>query len=496
MPAESNSEKRDALNRTGGVILIIDDDEVDRMAYRRALSKHRFADFRIIESELGMDGMRAAEEEQADFILLDYRLPDIDGIDVMRSIASRDGEGAAVVMLTGAGDIGIAVEAMRLGARDYLVKDPEQNYLALLPGILDRIEQERLLKLQKRRAEESLRIANEELEQRVMERTTALAQANLTLAREMESRKQISDVLFAERERAMITLASIADAVFVTDNEGHVLDLNPAAERLCDVRSDELLGQVLCEQLTFLKEGSRHLLKNPRNLSAEASEEKAIILIKPNSEELVVSASGGIIRDSRNKPVGVVTVLRDVTQERMRARRLMYQATHDPLTDLPNRVLFIDRLSQYLGHADRNDEKLAIVFLDLDGFKNVNDTFGHHVGDNLLQSVAERLKNCVREGDSLARLAGDEFTMVISGRDADEGVKILADKVIRELTAPFDIEGNQIRIGTSVGISIFPDDGDTIGELMEKADAAMYQAKAEGGCAFRYYSENANKLLN
>ncbi|MGZ3237210.1 MAG: response regulator [Burkholderiaceae bacterium] len=154
MPAESNLEVKETHNRenrkSSGVILIIDDDEVDRIAYRRSLSKNRFADFRIIEAELGMEGIRAAEKEQPDFILLDYHLPDIDGIDVLRSIASWDSEGPAVVMLTGMREVEIAVEAMRLGARDYLVKDPEENYLALMPEILERILQERLLKLQKK----------------------------------------------------------------------------------------------------------------------------------------------------------------------------------------------------------------------------------------------------------------------------------------------------------------------------------------------------------
>jgi diguanylate cyclase (GGDEF)-like protein/PAS domain S-box-containing protein len=476
-----------------GTILLIDDDEVDRMACKRMLSKHRFTHFRIIESELGADGIRAVREEQPDLVLLDYRLPDVDGIDVLRSISSWDEEGPSVVMMTGAREIEIAVEAMKLGARDYIVKDPEENYLALLPEIFERIIHERLLKLQKQQAEEALRMANDMLEQRVIERTTELAQANLALAHEIESRKQIADVLFAERERAMITLASIADAVFVTDNSGKILQLNPAAERLCGMKSEDLIGQTLCESLTFLTEGARRILKNPRSLPGVNHDAEPVILVKPDQQELTVSASGGTIRDSTGKAIGVVTVLRDITQDRMRARRIMHQATHDALTDLPNRILFADRLSQYIGHADRNEEKLAVVFLDLDGFKQVNDTFGHHIGDNLLQSVAERLKNCVREGDSLARLAGDEFTMVVSGRSAEQGVNILADKVIRELTAPFNIAGNHIKIGTSLGISIFPDDGDTVSELMEKADAAMYQAKVDGGSAFRYYS---TRLLN
>jgi diguanylate cyclase (GGDEF)-like protein/PAS domain S-box-containing protein len=272
------------------------------------------------------------------------------------------------------------------------------------------------------------------------------------------------------------------------DNDGRIAQMNPAAEWLTGMRSEELINQFLCERITFLDEGNRTRLNSPLHMCAETLGVEPLILLRQSGEELIVAPSGGTIHDSSGNSTGVVTVLRDITRERTRTHRLMYQATHDALTDLPNRLLFGERLSQHIYQADRNAEKLAVVFLDLDGFKRVNDTFGHHVGDNLLQSVAHRLRACVREGDSLARLAGDEFTMLVSGKGVDKGVEILASKVVRELTTPFDIQGNQISIGTSVGISIFPDDGASVDELMEKADAAMYQAKVQGGCAFRYYA--------
>lgn len=482
---EARYSGKRALN---GVILIIDDDEVDRMACRRALSTGRFAGFHIVEAELGQDGLLALEEVWPDFVLLDYCLPDADGLDILRHITEGGNDGPAVVMLTGARELETAVSAMRLGARDYLIKDADKNYLKLLPDVLERIQEEHALREQKRQAEEALQIANQNLEQRVMERTAELAEANRALAHEVEMRKRISDVLFAERERVMITLTSIADAVFVMDNDGRVVQMNPAAERLTGMRSEELINQFLCERITFLEEGSRAALNSPPHMCAETLGAEPLILIRPSGEELIVAPSGGAIHDSSGNPTGVVTVLRDITRERARTHRLMYQATHDALTDLPNRQLFSERLSQHIYHASRNAERLAVVFLDLDGFKRVNDTFGHRVGDNLLQSVAHRLRTCVREGDSLARLAGDEFTMLVSGKGADKGVEILASKVVRELTTPFDIEGNQIKIGTSVGISIFPDDGASVDELMEKADAAMYQVKVQGGGAFRYYA--------
>ncbi|MDQ9169651.1 diguanylate cyclase [Oxalobacteraceae bacterium R-40] len=469
-------------------VLIIDDDEVDRMACRRAILKSRFSKCRIMEAELGEDGIRMIRTEHPAIVLLDYRLPDTDGIEVLRTLSRMGDETPAVVMMTGARDLEIAVESLRLCARDYLVKDAERNYLALLPEILGRIIRERRLIEQKREAEEALRLANQTLEQRVRERTSELEQTNDALNREVSMRKWMSEVLFEERERAMITLSSITDAVFVLNNNGEVLHMNPAAERLVGMKSAELTGKALCEQVIFLEEGSRKRWTKTFSEYVPYHGTEALILIREDGKEIVLSASGGAMHDSKGKETGIVMVLRDITIEHLRNSHLTYQATHDALTGLPNRILFSDRLAQSINHASRNAEKIAILFLDLDGFKKVNDSFGHGVGDNLLHSVADRLKGCLRDGDSLARLGGDEFTMIVSGNAADTGVRSVANKVIQQLTTPFDIEGNELRIGTSVGISIFPDDGEKVDELLEKADAAMYQAKAQGGKSYTFYS--------
>ncbi|WP_292935864.1 diguanylate cyclase [Noviherbaspirillum sp.] len=459
----------DALARR--TILIIDDDEVDRMACRRTLSGHRAFNVRILEAALGAEGIRAVKDEHPDMVLLDYRLPDADGITVLRQIGEvghdHPNEAPSVVIMTGARDLEIAVDAMRLGARDYLVKDTDKTYLELLPAVLDRIHEERTLRDQMRQAEEALRTTNERLEQRVQERTAELA---------------------AERQLAMITLTSIVDAVFVMDNDGRVLQMNPAAAHMTGTGSEELIGQLLSDRISFLEESSRRKLMKPPGLAADLPEDAVLILVREDRTELFVRVTGGTMHDTGGKDIGVVTVLHDVTRLHARSHALMYQATHDALTDLPNRLLFTDRLSQSINHAGHNDEKLAVVFLDLDGFKQVNDTFGHQVGDHLLQSVAQRLQGCIRESDSLARMSGDEFTMTVAGKSADKSVQTVAAKVIHELTAPFDVDGKEIRIGTSVGISIFPDDGTSVDELMEKADAAMYEAKSRGGSAYRYYS--------
>ena len=323
-----------AANQT---ILIIDDDEIDRMACKRILSKSGFTASRVLEAGVGLQGVLSAQHEHPDIVLLDYRLPDADGIAILRQITSPEGaladEAPSVVMMTGAADIDVAVEAMRLGARDYLVKDAEKKYLELLPQVLDQVTEERSLRAKMRRAEEALRRANQELEQRVHERTAEL---------------------FAEREQAIVTLASIADAVFVMDNEGRVRQMNPAAERMTGESSNALIGKHLTEHLTFLEAESRRPLAHAPGLLPEHRAHFPLILARRDGTELVVSPSGGQIRDDQGNASGVVTVFHDITREYARSHALMYQATHDALTDLPNRLLFTDRLSQSLNHADHN----------------------------------------------------------------------------------------------------------------------------------------------
>jgi diguanylate cyclase (GGDEF)-like protein/PAS domain S-box-containing protein len=337
----------------------------------------------------------------------------------------------------------------------------------------------RKLAIEKMHAEEELKLAYAMLERRVEERTAELVRAN--------------DALFEERERALITLRSIADAVIVTDAHGCISQLNAAGEKLLGRRSAEVSGKQLPEVLPLIDEATRRPVDSAfwRTILEDnnATHPEPAILANAEGNEAVIMISAAPIRDHFGRISGAVVVLHDVTKERARTQMLAYQATHDTLTDLPNRSLFLDRLAHYLAHARRYEEKLAVVFLDLDGFKAVNDNFGHSAGDILLKSVAQRLKRCVRQDDSLARLAGDEFTMIVTGPDADRGVDNVATKVIGELCAPFEIEGREIQIGTSVGISVYPDDGSDVGVLMEKADMAMYRAKAGGGKGYHYFSK-------
>jgi diguanylate cyclase (GGDEF)-like protein/PAS domain S-box-containing protein len=179
-------------------------------------------------------------------------------------------------------------------------------------------------------------------------------------------------------------------------------------------------------------------------------------------------------------------MLRDVSEQKLAQQRIEQLAHYDTLTHLPNRTLFYDRLDQAIVVAKRNKQSLALLFIDLDGFKQVNDTLGHHTGDLLLVKVAERLRLCVRESDTLARLGGDEFTLILNEAHERDNIEMVAKKIIESIDLPFDLEGKQVKVSASIGIARYPDDAPSKGTLLIVADKAMYAAKAAGKNAYRF----------
>jgi diguanylate cyclase (GGDEF)-like protein len=195
--------------------------------------------------------------------------------------------------------------------------------------------------------------------------------------------------------------------------------------------------------------------------------------------------------------IGVLALYNDIS-ERVQAEKalreskdkLRFLASHDPLTHLPNRFLFDERLAHALSWAKRASQQVAILFMDLDGFKSVNDTFGHSKGDQLLQEAAERLQDCMRESDTVARSGGDEFTIILENVAQAEDVVLVAKKIIACFQEPFFVDGNSTRITTSIGISLYPQDGEDGEILLKNADKAMYNAKSRGKDGFTFYSTN------
>jgi diguanylate cyclase (GGDEF)-like protein len=186
----------------------------------------------------------------------------------------------------------------------------------------------------------------------------------------------------------------------------------------------------------------------------------------------------------------MVVVFRDVSLARQMAEQLAYQATHDALTGLPNRQLFVDRFEQTVAHVQRNKQRLALLFLDLDNFKQVNDNLGHAIGDQLLQQVAERLRHCVRAGDTVCRQGGDEFLVLIEAIDNPDQLLPLVEKLLATNAEPYQIKQHTLTLTSSIGISVYPDDGVEINDLVKHADAAMYAAKTSGRNCFQFFTPN------
>jgi diguanylate cyclase (GGDEF)-like protein/PAS domain S-box-containing protein len=314
--------------------------------------------------------------------------------------------------------------------------------------------------------------------------------------RSMIERGIASDALFVERERAGVTLNSIGDAVLSMDISGNVTFLNPVAEAMTGWPRMEAMGRPLPEVLKIIDEDTRKPSRNPMEQAIE--ENKTIwmksnrILIRRDGFEAAIEDSAAPIHDRGGQVTGAVMVFHDVSAARAMSLQLSHLAEHDFLTGLPNRLLLNDRLTQAISLARRHNGQIAVLFLDLDRFKNINDSLGHAIGDQLLQSVAIRLASCVRRSDTVSRQGGDEFVVLLSELDQAQDAGITAAKILEAVTLPHQIGLHKINVSTSIGISVYPGDGGTADVLIRNADAAMYEAKENGRNNFQFFKQVMN----
>ncbi|MBT5660238.1 MAG: EAL domain-containing protein, partial [Rhodospirillaceae bacterium] len=297
-------------------------------------------------------------------------------------------------------------------------------------------------------------------------------------------------------ERVRIVMENVADGIVTIDEKGFVESFNRAAEEMFGYKPQEVIGKKV-NMLMPEKDGLRHdsyLKKYFETGEAEIigkSAREVEALRKDGSVfpmELVVSEA---VLGDKHLFIGVI---RDVTERKEIESKLVHMASYDSLTSLPNRSLLTDRIDQALAAARRHDESLAVLFFDLDRFKDINDTFGHEVGDKFLVAIAERLQHATRETDTVARLGGDEFVILLSGVEGEAHVGRVIDKIIDDLTQPITIDGNEFFPSSSIGISLFPRDGDDSQTLLKHADAAMYNAKESGRNQYRYFMPELNRL--
>ena len=322
----------------------------------------------------------------------------------------------------------------------------------------------------------------------------------VSIIRDITNRKNEEALVWLEKERAQVTLESIGDAVITTDVGAIVEYLNPVAEALTGWTMAEAVGLSLESVFHTVNEESPEMVENPIILCLQ--EECVVefanhtILMDRKGSSLAIEFSAAPIRDRNDVVIGVVLVFRDVSYKRSLLKELAHQAQHDALTGLPNRHWFNKSLSQALIQSRSKTGMLAVMFLDLDRFKLINDTMGHNLGDQLLKKVAERVGQTLRTGDILARLGGDEFLILLSDIRNDQEVVSVSERILKVFTQPIVIEDNEVYMSTSIGISLYPRDGSDMETLVKQADTAMYLAKEKGRNNYQFFTYDLNIKAN
>lgn len=316
------------------------------------------------------------------------------------------------------------------------------------------------------------------------------------IVRDRTAQNTALDSLFGELERTRVTLKSIGDGVLSTDIDGRVTFLNPVSERLTGYSSAQARGRPVTEVFSIIDATTRATQADPVATSMLQDRTLCLppgtVLVRQDGSEIAIEDSTAPIHNHLGQVDGAVVVFRDVTAARALALALAHSAGHDTLTGLPNRMLLNDRLDHAIDGAARRRGRLAVLFLDLDAFKHINDSMGHTAGDELLQSVALRLKACVRLSDTVSRQGGDEFVVLLSEVATAQSAGRSADKIVKALAAPHFVRGQPLTVSVSVGISLYPDDGATTEKLLQYADQAMYQAKQMGRNTHCFFESELN----
>ena len=287
-----------------------------------------------------------------------------------------------------------------------------------------------------------------------------------------------------ERDRAQVTLESIAEAVITTDKLGMIEYMNPVAEQLMGWSAQAVIGKPIFNSYKVIDEQTREELNSSVQLCLANGEsmrrQESALLISHDGNSVAINESVAPIFDKDGQISGAVLIFHDVSVMRTLTRQIYHQATHDTLTGLPNRLLLKERIEIEISRARRDNKKVAVMFVDLDRFKLVNDSLGHAVGDELLQQVAARFSDCARDTDIVSRLGGDEFVVVMGDIFDINQAEMMADRLLKSLRQPFMHELHEFYVGASIGISLFPDSGETSEDLMTHADIAMYRVKEQG----------------
>jgi len=443
-------------------LLIVEDEPRYLESTRLLLAQHVHS----IDAALTVkDAFALLTTKHYDLALLDLRLPDGNGHEIMAYIRTHLPD-CRIIVASGDSEIDSAIQSLRLGATDYLRKPYEPEDLI-----------------------NTVRNAVRKLE---------LERENARMTHQIEQSEQWHRLL----------VNTSPDVIYTLDADARFSYLNDSIERTLGYMPGELIGRhyttiVASDQLEsalYRFNERRTGERATRNLELMLRRKDDLLssLTERTSDQRVVVelSSMGMYRPTSlgmGEFLGSYGVARDISARKQAEATITFQAYHDLLTGLPNRALFKDRLGQAMVYAKRHGQTMATLFLDMDHFKVVNDTLGHLVGDGLLQALSQRLRECLREGDTLSRIGGDEFMLLLPHIRTRDNAAYIAQKILLSLKQPFNIEGHELYVGLSIGIAIYPEDGDSIETLIKHADIAMYHAKDHGRNDFKFFTQDLHK---
>lgn len=455
-------------------ILFAENDLADQMGFERTLAK--YTDTYSYDTAVSVKEAKIAlDQHHYDAALLDFNLEDGNALEFIDLIPDT----TAIVIITGSGDEALAVQAMKKGAADYIIKDIHGHYLRALPLTIENA-------LQHKRSELELDDYHHRLEAMVQQRTEQLQTA-------LNGHQETSKALKENQDFLRAIMDNSSSIICVKDLESRYLLVNKAFEKLFNVKEKDILGRT---DFNLLPENiARHRREIELNIirkkgSLETEEEYQI-----NGETRTYLATKFPLLNSVGHCSATCHISTDITTRKNVEQEMSHIASHDVLTGLPNRSLLWDRLMQAITHVERYAGKGAIIFIDLDNFKDVNDSLGHNMGDELLKHVATQLRSQLKATDTIARIGGDEFAIVMTDISDISQLTLIIQRILNSVAQPCLVEGSHIESSASIGISIFPDDGLEPNDLMKNADLAMYSAKSSGRNAYRFFQAEMNQRL-
>lgn len=416
------------------------------------------AEFQVLSAFNGDEGLEKALECKPDLIVTDIMMPRMSCDQLITSLRQQQADHFAnvpILIVSAKSDDALIIKLLRNGAQD-CVKKPflAEELLARARNLI-----------QFKTAQAQLHALNVQLEQQIEQRTRD----------------------FFDQHRLLNAIVEgTDDAVFAKDLEGRYLLINEGGTRIIGKKAEEILGKTDTE---FLSPNIAAAIQaNDRKILQREAIQSSEDVLEVQGIRRTYLTTRGPLRDYKDAIVGLVGIAQDITERKLTEERLKFLAHHDALTNLPNRTLLYDRMEMYFLAAERQSRKVGVLFLDLDKLKLVNDSLGHSVGDQLIVAVASRLKRCIRAVDTVARLSGDEFVLVLSELRNREEAADLAKKLLAAIAVPYKIDLHEIAVTATIGISLFPRDGDKPETLLHRADLALYSAKSMGRNTYQFYT--------